>query len=264
MISFYKTISDPILTSIERGNRRNSEEEPLIIKIEKKKQQQPMNSKLSVILSNVNFELYKYDLKENNAFRLSALGIFLNLGLAQTPEGQMFRKLQLSLKPINLAKMVVDKAGAQQLRSILKLPLIKGELDTTQKSHEDTQIQYNFITTFDGLIDPSLNLSDYEQLVTAIKFAVGQVKIGNGETGNQKIEEDEKPKVAYTFIPVQYQFNPGFKVGIGASFSPDISWLLNLFGISDAHIIPASLFEYVCLGLESFLRALAGSIAMTE
>ena len=175
----------------------------------------------------------------------------------------MNRHLKFKFLPITLYKKIVDKSNVSQLKSILKLPLIRGDLDTLQKSPDDSVIKYNFITTFDGLIDPSLNLSDYEQILATIKFTVSQIKM-DISSPKFKTEEQNKAKIAYVFEPVQYQFNPGFKVGIGTSIQPDISWLLNLFGISDAHIIPSKLFEYVCLGLESFLLALYNTIGETK
>ena len=261
MLSFYKTISDPIISSIKRSDKSNKKhkqiKKPIIIK------KQPLNSKLLVLLSNLSFDLYKYDIKESSSIRFVAPGILFNLEITQMQNGQMNRHLKFKFLPITLYKKIVDKSNVSQLKSILKLPLIRGDLDTLQKSPDDSVIKYNFITTFDGLIDPSLNLSDYEQILATIKFTVSQIKM-DISSPKFKTEEQNKAKIAYVFEPVQYQFNPGFKVGIGTSIQPDISWLLNLFGISDAHIIPSKLFEYVCLGLESFLLALYNTIGETK
>jgi len=66
----------------------------------------------------------------------------------------------------------------------------------------------------------------------------------------------ENEKIQYKFIPKTYVFSPGFHVGVGASIKPNLQWLLSQLGISDEHIIPSSLFEILCIGLETFLESL--------
>lgn len=91
------------------------------------------------------------------------------------------------------------------------------------------------------------------------------------ESFNSKEKEKEKEqkhktilKTHYHFTPLKYKFAPGFKVGLGAAINPDIAWLLARFGISDEHLIPASLFEFLCIGLEKFLEALTNSMTQGE
>jgi hypothetical protein len=170
----------------------------------------------------------------------------------------MNRKLNFSFLPMHLSKVIYE-SGKVQLRDILKLPSLAGDMDTVQEALESALVTYNFITNFDGVVEPTLNLSDYEMLVTLLKYTMSNLKI------ERKTEKENKAvKRKFVFSPMNYKFNPGFKVGIGASISPDVAWLLARFGISDEHIIPASLFEYVCLGLESFLLALARLVKTDE
>lgn len=95
----------------------------------------------------------------------------------------------------------------------------------------------------------------------------------NNSSSNNKNDEDDDnsdknkekdkldlPKITYNFTPLNYKFAPSFKVGYGASINPDVKWLLARFGISDEHIIPASLFQFLCIGLENFLNALSNSM----
>lgn len=268
--SFIRTVTDPILLGIDRANRSD---EPKIVKKEKPTKRYPLNSKLAVLTRNMDIGLCRYDFKDNQSIRLFIKGIMFYLELSQHPTGEMKRKLRFKFSPISLTRRVQD-AGP---RDVLKLPCILGDLDTTQKSEDDLNIVYSFITQFDGSIEPSLNLSDYEMIVALIKYTVANIKQNKAAVEEQEpsrrslratapvpvpteVEGLPHPpdpeKKKYVFTPEIYQFNPPFKVGIGASISPDIGWLLARLGLSDEHVIPASLFEFVCLGLENFLRAL--------
>ena len=139
------------------------------------------------------------------------------------------------------------------MREILKLPEITGDLDTVQIGVNGTTIHYDFVTNFDGLIEPTLTLTDYEFLVDLLKYASKQLNMDSLASSSSSPKEEPKKKIQYTFVPNKYSFNPGFKVGIGASLKPNVQWLLTQLGISDEHIIPASLFEAVSLGLEKLL-----------
>ena len=198
----------------------------------------------------------------------------------------------------NAAEAVANaRIKASLSRAILKLPKVDGILETRQSNIKIPDIDYNFITQFHGNIEPSLNLSDYEMLVALIKYTAANIKIGanDDDSINEEMNEKQKSpnkshkkkhkvssteinenelkdlptlefikKVQYNFRPQNYVFAPAFKVGIGASINPDISWLLARFGISDEHIIPASLFEFGCIGLETFLQALTKAMTETE
>ena len=84
-----------------------------------------------------------------------------------------------------------------------------------------------------------------------MKYMVKQLNI-NEISARTEINNNQI-KNPYIFLPNKYNFNPGFKVGIGASIKPNITWLLSQLGISDEHIIPSSLFEGLSLGLEKLI-----------
>jgi hypothetical protein len=103
-----------------------------------------------------------------------------------------------------------------------------------------------FVTVFKGIIGASLALREYAELIEILK------QIGKSicrELRSEKPQEDLGPKQPslWRFEPVKYDFNPTFAVGIGAGFTPDIVWLLNRLGVSDQHLVPSSLSEYVIM-----------------
>jgi hypothetical protein len=99
-------------------------------------------------------------------------------------------------------------------------------------------------------------------MLATIKYLMGNLTMGNEDDsrGRRDQKKSKAPtankKSPYKFVPVHYDFDPSFKVAIGVSLSPNVPWLLGQLGIADEHIIPASLFEYVCLGLEEVVRKL--------
>lgn len=253
--SFIRTVSEPIIVGLARANQSDEDIEPkkVVQKIAKKLF---VDSHLHVLTNGVKLELYRYNFTDNDAIQLVIKALWLQLDLIHDGKIRMKRKLIIKLQPINLSRL--EKKG-NQMRDILKLPAFKAELDTTQEAPEDPKIKYNFTTAFDGLIEPSLNLSDYEMLLTLIKFTGSNFVSKQAEPIN-KSKKDPQQKIIYQFQPVKYEFNPGFKVGIGTSINPDVAWLLKRLDISDEHIIPSSLFEFACLGLEKLLDKLNGVI----
>ncbi|OHT10215.1 hypothetical protein TRFO_20505 [Tritrichomonas foetus] len=270
--TFIKTISEPIIAGVARASRSDETKKKVKKVVEKFL---PLYANLDVLFRRLKVVLLRYDFKDTDAILFSIKAAMLHLGLQPAGRG-MNRNLHFQFLPIALQRLTNDSSTTSKSRNILKLPKIEGILDTQQAIIDDANITYNFITEFSGNIEPTLNLSDYEWLVTLIKYMVANLNLGKAEHSDDEEASDESlekmkskkskkkkqknSKVQFNFTPLNYQFAPGFKVGIGAAYNPDIAWLLARFGISDEHIIPASLFEYICLGLESFLSTLTKSM----
>jgi hypothetical protein len=124
-------------------------------------------------------------------------------------------------------------------------------------------VAYDFVTRFDGLIEPTLTLSDYDVVIGILKFVVGELlKEVKSPSKTSTVTTTPQPKPE--FKPRKYEFNPGFKVGIGAAFRPDIVWMLERLGISDQHLIPYSIFAYVLQNCEPLIAALGGQPEITQ
>jgi hypothetical protein len=169
------------------------------------------------------------------------------------------RNIEFMLDEIKLSRRLAsgesrhsNPAASEPIRAVLTLPKFGGELNTAQTG---LVVTYDFVTHFDGLIEPTLTLSDYDVVIGILKFVVGELlKEMKSPAGKGPNAEPPKPKPE--FRPVKYEFNPGFKVGIGAAFRPDIVWMLERLGISDQHLIPYSLFAYVLQLCEPLIAAL--------
>jgi hypothetical protein len=256
--SFVKTITEPIIRGVARANRSEVEDEvrkPVVTK-----PRAALNSGLVVLTNHVTLEVFRYHFKDNESVGLVMKGISLFIDLSQNSAEILIRRLKFRLRPIVLARKIYDTNKKVPDRDILKLPTIQGDLETNERA--DLTVEYNFITAFEGPIEPSAILPDYEMTLATIRYLVGNLTMGNEdgrrERGDQRKSKappaDKKPP--YKFVPVKYDFDPSFKVAIGVSLSPNVAWLLGQLGIADEHIIPASLFEFICLGLEEVVRRL--------
>jgi hypothetical protein len=257
--SFVRTISEPIIAGVARANQN---EDGSLAKPEKNRVFAPLTSSLSVVTNSLKLELFRYSFKDNDAVGLVMKGISLSVAISHGSASNLLRTLRFRFLPVTLSRVIYEGGKGAQPRDILNLPTILGDLETDQRSRDDTEITYNFVTNFDGWIEPSLNLSDYDMLVGTIKYLVTNLNLSekkkDPEKKKQKAPGEKRTK--YTFLPVNYQLNPRFKVGMGASIKPDVPWLLARLGIADEHIIPASLFEFVCLGVDDFLRAITEAL----
>lgn len=252
LLSFYHTVADPIKIGVQRANRTTEPPKPKAVTA--LPVVAPPNSRLIFLTSGIKVELFRYYFKDTESIRLNIGGVNMSLGISSDTMERISRDLNFSFKPIVLGKMIMSSAKPQ-LREILKLPALTGDLDTVQIGLNGSMVHYDFVTNFDGLIEPTLTLTDYEFLVDLLKYAAKQLNMDN--LASAQVNDKPKPKkIQYQFVPNKYSFNPGFKVGIGASLKPNVQWLLTQLGISDEHIIPASLFEGVSLGLEKLLVAI--------
>ncbi|EAX93496.1 hypothetical protein TVAG_407970 [Trichomonas vaginalis G3] len=253
LLSFYHTVADPIMIGVQRANRTTvSSTKPKTVTNQIVKSVHPPNSRLVFVTSGAKVELFRYYFKDSEAIRLTVAGVNLSLAISTDEMERIARNMNFAFKPIVLGKLIMN-TSKPTLREILKLPEITGDLDTVQIGVNGTTIHYDFVTNFDGLIEPTLTLTDYEFLVDLLKYASKQLNMDSLASSSSSPKEEPKKKIQYTFVPNKYSFNPGFKVGIGASLKPNVQWLLTQLGISDEHIIPASLFEAVSLGLEKLL-----------
>jgi len=249
LISFYHTVTDPITNGVLRAKKSISS-----TKIEpQQKFTVPPHSKLVILTSGIQMDLFRYYFKDNESLRLTMNSVSMFLAINVDGAKRIIRNLKFSLRPICLSKTMTEEDKTSYSRDILKLPIIIGDLDTIQDGISTRSVKYNFMTDFDGLIEPTLTLGDYEYVVVLIKYIVKQLHFN--EVGARK-EIQETVKAPYSFSPNKYRFNPGFKVGMGASIKPNVPWLLSQLGISDEHIIPSSLFEGICLGLEQLVMAI--------
>ena len=80
--------------------------------------------------------------------------------------------------------------------------------------------------------------------------------IVNGE----KVKIKEMKNKKFNFKPNKYRFSPQFKIALGAKIQPDVKWVLSMFGINDEHVVPATLFQFVCLGLQDLLEHIAQAV----
>jgi len=248
--SFVTVIVEPFLNSSSKG-KVNTEPELLA-------NNDCPNFKIILLMSNFNIGLYKYYFKDNDAISLS-IGL-LNVLLAVHIDGssRFLRGTQFALSGFELSKINQEVDKMITKRNILVLPPLLGTLNTLQSDSDSPNVKYDFVVDFDGLIEPSLALADYEYLVILIKFIVKQ--FNNESNQPSKGSSPKKARQQYNYSPNKYQFNPGFKVGIGASIKPNVSWLLSQLGIDDEHIIPSYLYEYVVLSLERLLKGVAKSL----
>ena len=266
VLTFYRVVTDPIFSGLKRANRsytmsasysNPSLNEPMMKKAEDAAEKVVANGKLAFILSNTTVELHKYFFTDNEAVKLAINGAFMSLSVSQVEKVKVNRGLKFDIMPIILSKLIESSKSTS--RDILKIPQFKGELNTVQDKVESgkADVLYDFVTDFKGLIEPTLNLQDYSYLQKFFEFLMK--KTGGLEHTEAASDDSVAPqkKIQYNFQPNNYQFNPGFKVGIGAELKPNISWLLSQLGIADEHIIPASLFEGISLGLEKIIAGVS-------
>ena len=228
-------------------------------------------AKLDLLLENCQVELFRYYITDKDAVKVTINGASLIASLQYKGEKTLY-EMTFTFKPIQLLKLICDNGKVTENRNILFIPQISGDLNT---SKEGLNVKYDFITDFKDSVETSLNLSDYESIMEIIKFAISQFKSNkklnedeekkNGDTDINKNEPDEKnnneiAKLKFSYVPGKYQFTPHFTISLGARITPNVEWVLARFGISDEHIIPSLLFEYVCLGLQKVLENLANSI----
>jgi hypothetical protein len=259
--TFIRTVTEPIIVGVARANRSefDSDDEDLL-----RKSSLPIphavSGKLVFVSNRASVEIFRYHFRDNESVGLVLKAVCLLLDVVQSQT----RNLKFKLLPIVLSRQFHETGKTIQPRDILKLPGITGDLDTDQPSLQQRTVTYNFITSFDGPIEPSLNLSDYEMTVATIKYLVANIGLGQKEADSAaakvkstRSKKTVPPKQKYTFVPMHYRFDPCFRAGMRASINPNVAWLLQQLGISDEHIIPASLFEFVCLGLETLLSSLS-------
>lgn len=232
------------------------------------------------------------------SIQLVEKGLKLNIVQVADPNRRTKRNMSFIFQPMALSRLFCDGGTVNSERNVLYIPKFSGELNSIQNVLD---VRYDFITTFDNSVDTSLSISDYEAVMAIVKFALSQIKNktnssesnsttalhGKADNNNEEeesYEEEEednfdddfdrkkkkkkkkkpKPKIKFNFIPGIYEFAPPFKMSLGARIKPDVDWVLARFGITDEHIIPNTLFQYVCLGLQRILDSLAQSVSSKE
>lgn len=205
------------------------------------------------------------------------------------------RNMKFTFKPMALSRLFCEDGKVTDNRNVLSIPKIVGDLNTIQENlnveYDFTTIFKDSVETSLNLSDyeavmaivkfaisqikrPKNNKDNDDNVDTKSKRKHTDSDIAEEEDDNdfdefgqkkQKEEKKEKKpekvepvnKVKFNFIPNQYEFSPQFKIALGAKFTPNVEWVLTRLGIADEHIIPATLFEYVELGLQRVLQSLA-------
>jgi hypothetical protein len=255
LTSFYHAVIDPIFVSMKPAPRRrsarlsgNSFLPPRISK-SAPKPPAPANGTIFLLAGAADIEIFKYYLRDNDRASLKVEGIFLAATIRTTED--IARNLTLKLRPIVLDRLTSQGHSQPTIRTVLRLPQCSGNLNTVQQGFN---VSYDFVTSFNDVVEPSLVLTDYETVIMIIKYVAAQL-LGDSKKAEKAAVPSEKPK--WDFTQGKYDFNPEFKIGIGSSVKPDVVWVLTQLGISDQHTIPHSLFEYLLLNLEKALVAVS-------
>ena len=266
--------------------------------LEKKKEKKKVHiekARMDLLLSKCNFELYRYYMTDKEAVKLTVSRAFLSVNLLEKQKKsnknsnqitipKIIRNMNFVFEPMALLRLFSTNGKLDDHRNVLLIPQILGSLNTIQQGKN---VSYDFNTVLKDSVECSLTISDYEAVKEIVMFAIRNITNQNAQDAenniladqndqiyndnmnygivDQQIESDEKitkkKKREYNFSPGDYHFSPQFKISLGAKIQPDVEWVLGCLGIKDEHVVPATLFQYVCVSLQDLLEYIAQSVA---
>lgn len=290
--SLMKSIIEPIKDAIKQTQIKSSnspknllinsfslegfDEVKVVPKLKQKKKIQIDQGKLDFLIDNCMIELYRYYITDKEAVKLNVNGANLCVQLIRNDQLKnqpfinqrlkdldvIYRNMKFSFKPISLLRLSCDNGQIICERNVLSIPKMLGDLNTKQVKND---VNYDFNTVFKDSVESSLNLSDYDSVRSIILFFISQIQTKIELENSENIEKVDvikhEEKIKYNFIPNHYQFSPEFKISLGAKIQPNVEWVLARLGIQDEHIIPATLFQYGCVGLQKLLEGLAQAVS---